>query len=267
MGGRERLAQCRHHVFKSEFLHHGGENTLVAFGIGISGLHIAVGFETEAKLGIFLIAYANIDILHQRTHNRLCFFLSPQFFAEIKVDTHSHAVALGSLAGQAGKLGGLVAYGRSDTAPVEPVGTFHNGVEIEIRGVCLGDGRTGTVVDNLRRAHRSACFAIVYTYAIASARHIARVNAVTTQGIDRGLAYLVFRQLAHKAGFMAIIGATDCHIGLAATPYNIKIIYLHKALASGRRKAKHYFTQCYYLHCCNILQQAPQHPPFHIPNS
>ena len=58
-------------------------------------------------------------------------------------------MTLGSLTGELGQLGSLVADGRSNAGPVEPGSTFHDGVEVEILRISLSDRAVGTVVDNL----------------------------------------------------------------------------------------------------------------------
>ena len=47
-----------------------------------NNLNVSVWLETKAKLCVLLVADANVNILHQRTHNRDCLLRSPEFLAE-----------------------------------------------------------------------------------------------------------------------------------------------------------------------------------------
>ena len=104
-------------------------------------------------------------------------------------------MTLGSLASQTCEFGSLVADGRSDTAPMEPVGTLHDSIEIEIRSVSLGNRTAGTVVNHLRRTHGCTSLKIIDTHTVATAGDIIGVNSKLAQGIDGTLANLVLRQL------------------------------------------------------------------------
>ena len=125
-------------------------------------------------------------------------------------------MTLGCLTGQTGQLGGIVADGWCDAAPVEPLCTLHNLVEVELFGLCLGNGAVGTVVDHLRRAHRSSRLGIVQAYAVAATNDVLCVHTIAAQGVDGYLPDLVLRQFRHEAGLMAIVGHADRHVGLAA---------------------------------------------------
>ena len=129
---RKRFAQRGNHIFEAELFHHALEYAIVALGIGLTAFHIGIGLEAKAKLRVLFVAYANVNILHQRLHDALRFFRSPKLLTEIEVYGNCHAMALGSLAGKLGQFCGFVADGRSDAAPMEPVGTFHYLVEIKV---------------------------------------------------------------------------------------------------------------------------------------
>ena len=242
MRRRERLAQRRDHIFEPERLGHLAENALVALGIGLAALDIGVGFEPEAQLGVLLVADADIDILHQGLHDRLGFLLGPELLAEIQVYRHRHAVTLGGLAGQTGQFGSLVRDRRRNARPVEPLGALHDGVEIEISGVGLGDRRVRAVVDHLRRTHRSARFEVIDAHAVAAAGYEIGPDAVLAQRVDRRLADLVLRELRDEIGFVAVIGARNSHVGLAAAVNDVERIGLNETRIAGRRKTQHDFT-------------------------
>ena len=242
MGGGEALAQSGGYIFEAEFLGHSCEDTLVAFGVGVAALYVSVGLEAEAKLRILFVADANVDIFHKGLHNRLSFLLCPELLAEVEVAGNGHTVTLGSLTGQTGKFGSLVGDCGSDAAPVEPVGTFHNSVEVEIFGISFGDGRTGTVVNHFGGAHRSTGLAIIDTHAIAAAGDKVGVYTIAAQSVQRSLADFVCGKFAHKVSIMAIIGAAHSHIGLAAAPDYVERVDLHKTFAPLGRKAKHNFA-------------------------
>ena len=154
-------------------------------------------------------------------------------------------MALGGLAGQARQFGSLVGDGGGDSAPVEPVGTFHDCVEIEIGGIGLGDGASGTVVDYFRRTHRCTGLTVVDAHTVASAGNETGVDAVAAQSVYGSLADFMGREFCHEAGLMAVVGAAYGHIGFAAAPYHIEIVDLHEARVAGRRKAKHDFAEGY----------------------
>ena len=72
------------------------------------------------------------------------------------------------------------------------------------------------------------------------------VYAVTTQSVDGSLTDLVLGELGHEISIVAIVGAAYGHVGLAATPDDIKIVDLHETIVSCGGKAKHDFAQCNY---------------------
>ena len=74
---------------------------------------------------------------------------------------------------------------------MEPLGTLHNLVEIEIRWVSLSNCAVCTVVDYLGWSHRSTSLGIVETYAVATTSDELCVNAVTTETVDSNLTDLV----------------------------------------------------------------------------
>lgn len=114
-----------------------------------------------------------------------------RLLAEVEVHRNRNAVTLGSLTGFLGDFSGLVADGGRDAAPVEPLGSFHDGIEVELAGVGLGDGRVGTVVDDLAGTHGGAGLGIVQSYAVAATHDITCVNTIATQGIDGNLSNFV----------------------------------------------------------------------------
>ena len=239
---RERLTQRRDHVFESERLGHLAENALVAFGIGFTALDIGVGLKPEAQLGVLLVADADIDILHQGLHDRLRLLLGPELLAEVQVHRHRHAVTFGGLAGQLRQLGGLVRDRGGDARPVEPVGALHDGVEVEILRIGLGDRRVRTVVDHLRRTHRSARFEVIDAHAITAAGYEIGLHAILAQRVHRRLADLMFRELRDEIGIVAIVGARNGYVGLAAAVDDVERIGLNETRIAGRRKTQHDFT-------------------------
>ena len=126
-------------------------------------------------------------------------------------------MALGSLAGKACELGSTVADSGCDATPVEPLCTLHDGIEVEVLRQSLGDAAVSTVVDDLRRTHRSTRLSIVEAYTVATTCHKVGVHTIAAQGIHSNLADLVLGQLAYEVGVVAIIGQADSHIGLTTT--------------------------------------------------
>ena len=236
---RERLAQRRDHILEPERLGHLAEDALVALGIGLAALDVGVGLEAQAQLGILLVADADVDVLHQRLHDRLRLLLGPELLAEVQVHRYRNAVTLGGLAGQLRQLGSLVRDGRRDARPVEPVGTLHDGVEVEIRGVGLGDGRVRTVVDHLRRTHRSSGFEVVDPDTVPAPGDEVGLHAVFAQRIDGRLSDLMLREFRHEVGVVAVVGTRDGHVGLAAAVDDVERIGLYETGVPRRRKTQH----------------------------
>ena len=112
----------------------------------------------------------------------------------------------------------------------------------EILRIGLGDRRMRTVVDHLRGTHRSPGFEVVDTHAVAAAGDEIGPHAVFAQRIDRRLADLVLRELRDEVSLVAVVGARNGHVGLAAAIDDVKRIGLNEARVSGRRKTQHDFT-------------------------
>ena len=147
MRGGIGLPEGRHDIFEAEFFLHLSEYVLVACRIGVAAFHIGIRLESEAEFGILLIPDADVDIFHERAHHRDRLFRSPELLAEVEVHRDDDAVALCRLAGESGEQGRLVRNRRSDPRPMEPGCAFHDGIEIEVLRLGLGDRRMGTVVD------------------------------------------------------------------------------------------------------------------------
>ena len=88
---------------------------------------------------------------------------------------------------------------------MEPLGTLHDSIEVEIFGRSLGDGRVGTVVDNLRGTHACTCFSIVKTHAVATTGNKLGVHAISAKGIHGNLADFMLWQLAHEICLVTIV--------------------------------------------------------------
>ena len=214
---RERFAESRNNIFESELLHHALEDSVVTLSISLTALYVSIWLEAQAELSIFLITDANINILHQRTHNRDSLLRSPELLAEVEVNRNSYAVTLSSLTSQLGKFSSLVADSWSNTAPMEPLGTLHNLIEIEIRWVSLSNCAVCTVVDYLGWAHRSTSLGIVETYAVATTSDELCINAVTTETVDSNLTDLVLRELRYEVSIMTIVSQAYSYVSLTTT--------------------------------------------------
>ena len=239
----ERFAQRAHYILETELFHHLLEDAFVALGIRLAAFYISIRLEAQAQLGVLFVAYTYVHIFHQRAHDADSLLRRPQFLAEVQVHAHAYAVTLGCLASQLGDLCGFVRDSRSDARPVEPSGTFHDLVKVEIFRVGFSYGAVSTIVDDLRRTHRRAGLAIVQTYAVAATNDVVVLYAVTTQRVDCYLTNLVLRQFGHKIGVMPVVGARDGHIGLAATRDDAEMIRLNKTVLSFWTQAKHYFAK------------------------
>ena len=245
--GREALAQRGDDILEAELLAHLTEDAFVAGSVGLAALNIGVGLETKAELCILFVADADVYILHQRAHNADGLLARPQLLAEVEVHAHGDTVTLGSLAGQARQLSSLVADGGRDTAPVEPVGTLHDLVEVEVSGHRLGDGAVCTVVDDLRGAHRGTRLSIVQPHAVATTGDEAGIYAIAAHGIHGNLANLMLGQLRHEVSLVAVVGQRDSHIGFTAAGDDTERFTLNETVVAVGRKAKHQFAKGYNL--------------------
>ena len=149
VGSGERLTKSGNDILKSKLLHHALEYAVVSLSISLTAFNVSLGLESKAKLGVFLITDTYVNILHKWLHDALSLLGCPQLLAEIEIDRHCHSMTLGSLACQTGELGSLVADGGGDTTPMEPVGTLHDSIEIEVGSICLSYRTAGAVVNNL----------------------------------------------------------------------------------------------------------------------
>ena len=125
---------------------------------------------------------------------------------------------------------------------MEPIGTFHDGIEIEICGFSLGNGRVRTVVDDLAGTHGSACLQIVDTYTVAATCDEIGLHTIFAQSVHSRLADFVLRQLGYKIRIVSIVGTADSHVRLTATIYYIKRIGLNETSVSRSGQSQHDFT-------------------------
>ena len=72
----------------------------------------------------------------------------------------------------------------------------------------------GTVVDNLRRTHRSTCLCIVKTNTLTATGNEVGIYAITTKSVQGDLTNLVLWQLRYEVSIMTIVGYADSHISL-----------------------------------------------------
>ena len=100
---------------------------------------------------------------------------------------------------------------------MEPLSTLHNLVEIEIRWICLSDRTMSTVIDYLRRTHRSTCLCIIETNTVATTSNEIGIHAITTEGVNCNLTNLMLRQLRYEVSLMTIVSYTDCYVSLTTT--------------------------------------------------
>ena len=77
VGGRQRLAECGHNILEPKGFHHAAEDAIVTLCVCLAPFHICFGFESQAELRVFFIAYADVHIFHQWLHDALCFLACP----------------------------------------------------------------------------------------------------------------------------------------------------------------------------------------------
>ena len=108
-----------------------------------------VGLYAEYLVGIFFVCDADIDILHQLTHNLARFFACPEIFAEIEVAAYLYAFCTACLYCIEADFGNIVAQRGSDACEMEPYCIAEYFVPIEILAACHADGTVLSVIDNL----------------------------------------------------------------------------------------------------------------------
>ena len=236
---REWFTQSRNNIFESEFFSHCLEDTLIAFSISLSTFYISVGFEAQTELRIFFVTDTNINKLHQRLHDGLCFFFRPEFLTEVEVNRYRNAMAFCSFTSQFCQFGCLIGDSGSDTGPVEPIGTFHDCIKIEVSCIRFSNGRMCTVIDYFAGTHRSTCFKIVDTYAVATTGNEICFYTIFAQCVHSWLTDFVFRQFSHKVSVMSIVGTADSYICFTTTIYYVKWIRLNKTGISRSGQSQH----------------------------
>ena len=109
------------------------------------------------------------------------------------------------------------------------------------------------VVDHLRGAHRSACLAVIYAYAVAAAGYILSVDAIAAQRVYCCLSDFMSRQFGYKLCVHTVVGATYSDISLTATEDDFEDVALNESPVSFRRKTEHYLSKGYYtFHSANL---------------
>ena len=137
---------------------------------------------------------------------------------------------------------------------MKPVGTFHDGIEIEIVRASLCNRRPCTVVNDFGRTHGGSCFQIIYSHALTATGDEISVYAITAQGIYGSLTYFMLGQFGNKVGLMSIMGTTYGYVGFPAPVINIKCVCLYKTRLSGCRQTEHDFSHRYYFsHTCILV--------------
>ena len=117
---------------------------------------------------------------------------------------------------------------------MEPVGAFHDCIEVKFAGVSLGDSRVGAVIDYLRGAHRCSCLAVIDTYAVTATCDIFSVHSITAKCVYRSLTDFVLGKSAYKASFVTVVSAADSYVSLATAPDYIKVVNLYETVVSSR---------------------------------
>ena len=105
------------------------------------------------------------------------------------------------------------------------------------------EGRVGTVVDHVRRAHRSGFFHIVKPQPLSAAQDAVRGNAVAAQVVDTGVGHPVVRQAGDEFAVEAEVGQRYGDIGLASAVAGAEEVGLVETQEVGRREPHHDFPE------------------------
>ena len=248
--GAEALAQGGHEVAEAELLHRLAEDVLVAFGIRPAAFHVCIGAVAKARLCVFFVADAYINVLHEGAHDALCLLGRPEFLAIVEVAADGCSGFLCRDACLPEAQSRAVAQGWCDAAPVEPVGTTENLVEVEVIGRRLADAAVCPVVDDLAGTQAAARLQIIDAKALSSAHDVVCVHSEAAQAVDGSLTYLACGNLADEISFVAIILQADGHVCLAAAVVHVEAVGLDEPAVARCGETQHDLSHCHYLcHC------------------
>ena len=135
---------------------------------------------------------------------------------------------------QTSQLSSLIRDSWSDTTPMEPLSTLHDGIKVEVGRISLGNGTVGTVVYHLRRTHRSTSLCIVQSDTVSSANHILGVDTKATKCIHSNLSDLMFRQFGYIISIVSVVGQTNSYICLSSSRDDTEGFGLNKTVITLR---------------------------------
>ena len=117
---------------------------------------------------------------------------------------------------------------RSNAGEMKPVRIRENGVKIEQICRRAGNGRSGTVIHNVRRAHGGTRFQIVDAKAVSAAGDKLCSYIIFAHRRNRAVSDRIVRDCSYKLCIISVIGKRYRHIGLTSAIIDIKFICLYK---------------------------------------
>ena len=126
---------------------------------------------------------------------------------------------------------------------MEPVSALENGIPVKIRSACAGDGRAGTVIDDLGSTLRSTLLHEVNAQTAAASDHTFGVDTKVTQRVDGILTDLMGGNFADKGCVHAEIGKGNRNVCLAACVGSFKAICMQKSQVAGGVQSHHNFAE------------------------
>ena len=123
---------------------------------------------------------------------------------------------------------------------MEPLGVLHDGVEVVVRGLGVGEGAVGAVVDDQGRALHGTGLQVVDAEAgTLDLVDGGNIDTVAADLAEAGFADRVGRKRGDELRVLAQHGQGDCDVALAAAERGFKGGRLEEALVARGLQAKH----------------------------
>ncbi len=230
-----------------------GELALHLFGEGLVDVHVQlaaghidVGLDPQALLDILFVGDDDVGILHHLPHHlRGALAPLPELLAVVEVHRDGGSGLLCALHGSHGAVGGVLADRRGDAGDVQPGGIRHDGIEVEVLGLCQRDGGGLTVVDDVARPLVGAGLKVVDSHPSA-ARHLdgGGIDPPLAHFADRSLPDVVVRKGGDELGILSEQAEGDGDVRLSTTKGGFQERGLEEALVSGALQTQHDLTEC-----------------------
>ena len=196
-----RTRETRH-----QLLGHAAKTALVD-GTGCGGDVEALGVDAEHLVGILLVAEDDVAALHEGGHHLgglLAVF--PEVLAVIEVAADGQAETVRGADRFKADVSRTLAESRGDTGPVEPLCPVQYLIPVYHARLDGGDGRAGTVVDDLARPRHGAGLEEIDPQTVTAGDAAAGINPVRTEVADATAGYIVVREAGDEPDIHAEIG-------------------------------------------------------------